>query len=77
MRKFVPNHYTIEGIQQPTMDIINAIVRHNTTDPVQAAYLFQILKYFFRFGKKDGLKDINKALDFGHRLADEIKNESL
>lgn len=71
----VPKHYEVEGLEQPTMDIIAALVKHNTTDVIQATQLFSIYKYLFRFGKKDGIKDLIKARDFLHRLIDEVEND--
>lgn len=74
VQKPVPSHYDISGIP-PTMDIINAVVKHNTEDVTQAGYLFNLLKYVFRWGKKDGLKDLYKAKDFLERLIGEVKCE--
>ena len=64
----VPAHYEVEGLEQDTMDIIIALVKHNTSDVEAACYFFSILKYLFRFGKKNGKDDLLKALDFLYRL---------
>ena len=69
----VPEHYKVNGLEQDTMDVIEAIVRHNCIDVWQACLLFSALKYLFRFGKKDGVKDLTKAVDFVVRLRDEFK----
>lgn len=64
----VPAHYQIKGLNQPSMEVIDVVVKHNTSDVKEACYLFMILKYLFRFGKKDGLNDLYKAKDFLDRL---------
>lgn len=64
----VPAHYQIKGLNQPSMEVIDLIVKHNTSDVKEACYLFMILKYLFRFGKKDRVKDLYKAKDFLDRL---------
>ena len=69
----IPAHYQIKGLNQPSMEVIDAIVKHNTDDVKEACYLFMILKYLFRFGKKDGVKDLYKAKDFLDRLIEEVE----
>ena len=67
-----PNHYQING--QDTMDIILSLVENNTDDIVESCYLFNIYKYVFRFGNKNGLDDLKKAQDYLERLV-EYKGE--
>lgn len=69
----VPEHYDVKGLEQPTMDIIYSLVKHNGEDPIEGALLFSLYKYVFRYGKKDGVKDLRKALDFLTRLIDHIE----
>lgn len=69
----VPEHYKVDGLEQDTMDVIEALVRHNCTDVWEACVYFSSLKYLFRYGKKDGIKGLTKAVDFIHRLKDEVE----
>lgn len=60
----VPDHYTIEGFKQPSIDVIRAVVKHNHAAGWSAFCLGNALKYLFRFGRKGGVKDLYKALDY-------------
>ena len=69
----IPAHYDVKGLNQPTMDVIYSLVAHNAKDSIGGALLFSLYKYVFRYGKKDGVKDLRKALDFLTRLIDHIE----
>ena len=58
-----PNHYQIDGLGD-SMDIIIKVVNHNTDDIEKGIKLFNVLKYLFRFGHKDGIKDLKKARNY-------------
>lgn len=58
-----PNHYQINGLGD-SMNIITKIVKHNTSDMEEGIYLFNTLKYLFRFGKKNGIEDLRKAKNY-------------
>lgn len=58
-----PTHYKIDGLGD-SMDIIIKIVKHNTDDAELGIYLFNTLKYLFRFGKKNGIEDLKKARNY-------------
>ena len=62
----VPDHYKIGNLD--TMQTIIEIVENNHLDVRMSIFLFNTLKYLFRFGNKDGLKDLYKALDYLERL---------
>lgn len=65
-----PNHYKIGDLD--TMNLIIEIVKNNNLDTEESIYLFNTLKYLFRFGNKDGVKDLEKAKDYLDRLIDKI-----
>ena len=58
-----PAHYQISGLGD-SMDIIIKIVKHDTDDSELGIYLFNTLKYLFRFGKKNGIEDLKKARNY-------------
>ena len=58
-----PAHYQISGLGD-SMDIIIKVVNHNTDDIEKGIKLFNVLKYLFRFGHKDGIKDLKKAKNY-------------
>ena len=62
----IPEHYKIGNLD--IMQTIIAIVENNNLDVRMSIFLFNTLKYLFRFGNKDGLKDLYKALDYLERL---------
>lgn len=59
-----PDHYRIDGLKQPSIDVIKAIVEHNGLSGWAAFCLGNALKYLFRFGRKGGVKDLKKAMDY-------------
>lgn len=74
-----PSHYQIDGLGD-SMDIIMRAVKHNTGDMEEGIYLFNTLKYLFRFGKKNGIEDLRKArnyLDMLIERTEKIREEGI
>lgn len=63
----IPQHYNINGIDDTMRNIIK-IVNHNAKTNEEAIYLFNTLKYLYRYGCKNGVKDLKKAEDYLSRL---------
>lgn len=68
-----PAHYQISGLGD-SMDIIIKVVNHNTDDMEKGIKLFNVLKYLFRFGHKDGIKDLKKARNYLNMLIEREVN---
>ena len=68
-----PAHYQISGLGD-SMDIIIKVVNHNTDDMEKGIKLFNVLKYLFRFGRKDGIKDLKKARNYLDMLIEKEVN---
>lgn len=71
----VPKHYQIAGLEQPSIEVIRAVVEHNCLNPWHAVLLKDTLKYLFRFGCKGGREDLLKAKDYLEDLIDEWDDE--
>lgn len=54
-----PAHYAECGIEPDEYCRANL-----TTEGLRGAYMFNILKYLGRYRRKDGVKDLHKAMDY-------------
>ena len=70
-----PRHYSIEGLEQESIDVIKAVVEHNCVAPWAAVLLKDTLKYLFRFGQKNGLEDLLKAKQYLGWLIEEYGDD--
>lgn len=63
MAEFVkkPAHYSTE---LDPLTYLKIIGKNADFDFMEGAYLINIIKYVSRFKKKDGLKDLDKAIDY-------------
>lgn len=68
-----PNHYqNIAGVE--AIDILNDVVKD--LPGIQAAMLWNTLKYLLRFQKKNGVEDLKKAQNYLQWLIDEIDSSN-
>ena len=66
-----PNHYqNIAGVE--AIDILNDVVED--LQGVQAAMLWNTMKYLLRFQKKNGVEDLKKAQNYLRWLIDDIES---
>lgn len=72
-----PKHYELKGLEPYTsMDIIKAVLNTLELKGIQAFFLGNILKYLFRFTRKDEEKDLEKAEVYLKWLMEDYKKKS-
>ena len=69
------SHYYIKNVDN-TMRLIYNIIEVASETKVQAALMFNVLKYLIRWNRKDGLIDLKKAKDYLERLIEEVEREN-
>jgi hypothetical protein len=74
MDKVKPNHYDPRGpLKLECFDVIESIV-----EPLQgaeAAYMYAVVKYLWRYKQKDGITDLYKAKQYLKKLIEINKHE--
>lgn len=68
-----PNHYKLENGME-VIDIIKLAVE-NENKQFNSFLIGNIIKYLFRFRKKNGLEDLKKAQNYLERLIKEVEKE--
>lgn len=66
------SHYIIEGFGN-VLDLIMMICKKNAYSTTGSIYLFNVLKYLFRFNSKNGLEDLKKSQHYLSLLIDDRK----
>jgi len=70
----VPNHYDIQGLDQPSMEVLKIFMEHNNLDFKSFCY-GNAFKYLMRFNKKNKFEDLQKAKVYLDLMIKELEDE--
>lgn len=63
------SHYDVNGLSP--LDVFKALNDDGTT-PIESFYRFNIIKYIWRYPRKNGIDDLKKAKNYLEFLIDEL-----
>ena len=70
IKVYHPGHYNTTNYE--CWDVFKEIAKEYEMDPAEAAMFFNIFKYIWRYKRKDGVKDLEKARNYIGELIKEI-----
>ena len=70
IKVYHPGHYNTTNYE--CWDVFKEIAKEYEMDPAEAAMFFNVFKYIWRYKRKDGVKDLEKASNYIGELIKEI-----